>query len=1459
MSNRLFARNLFTPLDNPELTIRRRAHADPTLLNDFEMDAEGNDDLPVLDLQTMEELCQPSLNGRGGPITPITIQATNFGLKNDMIQQSIKVNGVTDDAFRLYLFPHSLTHHATAWFDHLPRNSINTFEKMAKMFLGKYFPPSMVTKLINEITNFRQHPDESLFKAWECYKLSIDRCLNNNMLPVTQIDTFYNGLTLRHRDTINAAAGGTFMKRRRGEFYDLIENMIAHHNDWDTSAQRSGTFMKRRPEECYDLIKNMTAHHNDWDTFVQKSESSSSITSSSDSKIIALKAEMAEINKNLMKVLQINQQIKAVAHNCETCAGPRSYNDCPATIAKLRTYMLREPIIKVPSLATLRMYMLREPTKGASHGQNPPPAYQAPAYQTLVYQPQIPQPKVVTTNEFTNFMKANNAIFKNMQTNMTSLTNKNLELKNMFGPFMKMNTASFSGSGTLPGNIITNPKEELKGIIARSRTAYQGPTIPTTCSSLPSTESPILNSEPVVAPIIEPVAAPDLNFNISFVDALILMPKFGPSIKSLLTNKDKLFELARTLLNEHCLAVLLKKLLENLGDPGKFLIPCDFPEMAEYLALADLGASINLMPLSVWNKLSLLELTPTLMTLELADRSISRPVGVTEYVYVKTGRALIDMFEGELTLRVGKKTITFNLNQTSRYSANYNDMTANRIDVIDMAYEEYSQEVLGFFDVITSGNPTPYYDPIVSTTSLTLTPFRTSDFLLEEVDAFLALEDDPSLPEVDQSYVDNEGDILLLEAFLNDDPSLPPLNQGNYLPQVRKELKICEAKTDKSSIAEPPEVELKDLPPHLEYVFLEGDDKLPVIIEKDLSVEEKTALITVLKSHKRAIAWKLSDIKGIDPEFCTYKILMEDDFEPVVQHQRRVNPKIHDVIKNEFPVIIAKDLSDEEKTALITVLKSHKQAIAWKLSDIKEGIVLGHKISKNGIKVDKAKVDVIAKLPHPTTVKGIYSFLGHVGFYQRFIQDFSKMSWPMTRLLEKDNPFFLFNECVEAFQTLIKKLTEAQILVALDWELPFELMCDSSNFTIAKEQILQGCEGLLLGRPLLVQNLCGSSHPACVDFNADPRVPLILGRSFLKTGCALIDAYKGELTLRVGNKAITFKLDQTSRYSANYDAMSVNRIDLIDVACEEYSQEVIGFSASSNPTPYTEPIVSDCSPTLTPFGDSDFLLKDTDAFLSIDDEPISSKIEGSHYDSEGDILILEEFLMMIHHHHLSIRKNSKLFNLYEPPMVELKDFPPHLEYAFLKGDDKLPVIIAKDLKDEEKTALIKVLKSHKQAPACQLSDIKETLKIKKGPHSRVLTECLPTVTCLLAYAMHRAHSKGIVLGHKISKNRIEVDKAKVDAIAKLPHPTTVKGPFPSSRGNKYILVAVNYLSKWVEVKALPTNDARVVCKFLQSLFARFGTPRAIISDHSMHCSNDQFAKIMLKYGVTHRLATAYHP
>ncbi|GKD53335.1 DNA-directed DNA polymerase [Tanacetum coccineum] len=319
----------------------------------------------------------------------------------------------------------------------------------------------------------------------------------------------------------------------------------------------------------------------------------------------------------------------------------------------------------------------------------------------------------------------------------------------------------------------------------------------------------------------------DLRFDISFADALLLMPRFAPTIKSLLMNKEKLLELAKIPLNENCSAMLLKKLPEKLGDPGKFLIPCNFPGMDVCHALADLGASINLMPLSIWKKLSLPDLTPTRMTLELADRSITYPKGLAEDVFVKLCAPVL--------LR---------------------------------------PEFLGFPNS-SGGNPTPTSEPF------------TSEFILQEIEAYL--KDDSISPEIDHADFNPEEDICLIEKLLNNDPfQLPPMD-----------LKQSEVTEEKSLIEEPSELELKDLPSHLEYAFLEENDKLPVIIAKGLKNDEKDALLKVLKSHKGVIAWKITDIKGIDPRFCTHKILMEDDYQPTVQSKRRVNPKIHEEIKKE--------------------------------------------------------------------------------------------------------------------------------------------------------------------------------------------------------------------------------------------------------------------------------------------------------------------------------------------------------------------------------------------------------------------------------------------------------------------------------------------------------------------------------------------------------------------------------
>nr|GEX81138.1 reverse transcriptase domain-containing protein [Tanacetum cinerariifolium] len=549
-----------------------------------------------------------------------------------------------------------------------------------------------------------------------------------------------------------------------------LRTMEELHRD-TINAAASGTFMKRLPEECYDLIENMTTHHNNWDTSVQKCESSRSTTSSFDLEIVALKAEMAKINKNLLKVLQITQQVKAVTPRCETYGGPHAYNDCPAIVGQTQNVyaagannqgatnrngdniplpgggdlpvpdlQTMEEFIKVNGVTddALRLYLFPHSlTHHATAWFNRLPRNSITTFEQMakMFLGKYFPPSMVTKlrNEITNFHQhLDESLFEAWERynllidrcpnhnmlpvtqidnfyNRSTLRHRDTinaaagikeTIMEMFRGttkeeinFSKMNTASSSGLRTLPSNTVTNLKEDLKGITTRSRDAYKGPMIPTTSSSPKVLEHETKVTKDTVPP----------------------------------TNNGS---------------------TKDVQPPG----------MDECLALADLGASINLMPLSVWNKLSLPKLSPTCMTLKLAKSLISHP----------------------LMKSTPKKFLDF------------------------------------------------------------------PDFLLEETDAFLAINDEPISLEIDDSFYDSEGDILLLEEFFNDDPSSPPL--------PLQELKVVEPKNEKSSIDEPPVVELKDLPPHLEYAFFEGDDKLPVIMAKDLKDEENTALIKVLKSHKQALA-----------------------------------------------------------------------------------------------------------------------------------------------------------------------------------------------------------------------------------------------------------------------------------------------------------------------------------------------------------------------------------------------------------------------------------------------------------------------------------------------------------------------------------------------------------------------------------------------------------------------------
>nr|GEW03761.1 reverse transcriptase domain-containing protein [Tanacetum cinerariifolium] len=720
----------------------------------------------------------------------------------------MKQNGVSDDALRLSCFPYYLTHHAIAWYDRLPRNFIHSFDDMMRKFLSKYFPPSMVNKLRNEITKFEQKPHESLFEAWERYKLSIDRCPNHNMLLVTQIDTFYNGLKLSHRDAINAAAGGTFMQMT--------------------------------PKECYELIENMTAHHNHWDTSAIRDETSRNISSTSTTKSPEVVRQLEMINKNFLETMRQIQTVKSVDTKCETCGGPHSFTESPAVSGYTQE----------TSYATTGNY----------------------------------NSGVIPTNcKVTVICLAIDLII----TSDHPLSINQLCKTDTIKTKTKVTTLSIEVDRepeTITDQVLTGSTNNVPPLVVQSSLAY------TSFSTISSSKMPEVTTDT--------------------------------------------------------------------------------------------------------KKLSMPEFTSTQMILELADRSTTRPAGIAKDVFVKVGKfhfptdfVVVDsIVNPRVPLILGRP---FLMTERALIDVYGEELT--------FPCEEYIQEVLGFFDNSKSGNPTLISDPIIALSSPSLTPFEGGDFILEEIEACLTSKSIPL--GINDTDLDLEGDIRLLKELLNNDPSLSPLPP--------KELNVEEIKTVRSCIDEPPELELKELPSHLEYAFLEETDKLPVIISKDLKDEEKSALL-----------------KG--------------DFNPTVQHQRRVNSKIHEVIKKEFiklldagliyPVFDSPWVSPVHcvpKKSGITVVENEDNELIptrcmmaifhdmiektmevfmddfsvfgdsfssclsyldkmlkrcentnlvlnWKKCHfmVKEGIVLGHKISKYEIEIDKAKVDVIAILPHLTSVKG---------------------------------------------------------------------------------------------------------------------------------------------------------------------------------------------------------------------------------------------------------------------------------------------------------------------------------------------------------------------------------------------------------------------------------------------------------------------------------------------------------
>ncbi|KAK8924217.1 hypothetical protein KSP39_PZI019125 [Platanthera zijinensis] len=942
------------------------------------------------------------------------------------------------------------------------------------------------------------------------------------------------------------------------------------------------------------------------------------------------------------------------------------------------------------------------------------------------------------------------------------------------------------------------------------------------------------------------------------------------------------------------------------------------------------------MPYSLFQKLGLGNPSPTKMSIQLADRSIKYPVGIVEDVLVKidkfifpvdfvildieedadvpiilgrpflaTSRAIIDVSNGRLLLRVGDDEVTIDIDPSMKNSL-IND---------DSCYlAEASFEENGF----------PYSNLLSMT--------------VEESDL---------------------ADLPISNEMPTDDPLEP------FISLTSTTLKTP------TSYEKPPTLELKTLPAHLKYVFLEAESKLPVIISAELNDKKTSELIEVLKQHRHALAWQISDIQGLNPSFCTHKIFLEDNPRKSIQPQRRLNPNMKDVVKAEvmklldagiiypisdstwvspvqvvpkkggitvvpnanneliptrtvtgwrmcidyrklndatrkdhFPLPFIDQIlerlsghsyycfldgysgylqipiapEDQEKTTFTcpfgtfayrrmpfglcnapATFQRCMLAIFGKLVEdvmevfmddfsvfgdsfhacldnlarvlqrcedtnlvlnwekchfmVREGLVLGHKISSQGIEVDKAKIEIIEKLPPPTNVKSIRSFLGHAGFYRRFIQNFSKITKPLTHLLEKEAPFIFDSECLVAFNIIKDKLINSPILVAPDWSFPFEIMCDASDYAV----------GAVLG-----QRVDKYFHPiyyASKTLTSTQTNYTTTEKELLAIVFAF-DKFRSYITL---SKVIVFTDHSALKYLLT-KADAKPRLLRWILLLQEIDLEIRDKKGAENLA--------------------------ADHLSRLENAAIDTLVEADIEDKfpEESLLALEKvnnsstpwFADLANY--LVARVLPKAFSFQEKKKFfsDLKNYFWEDPYLFRVCADQ---VIRRCISNEEG---LKILRHCHEGPTGGHYQSNRTAR--KALEAGFFWPTLFKDAQKMVSVCNRCQRSGnISRRDEMPQNfylECEIfDLWGIDFI----------GPLPPSFKNRYILVAVDYVSRWAEAQALPTADSRVVVKFLKTLFSRFGTPRAIVSDRGTHFCNTQMAKVLAKYGVTHKLATAYHP
>ncbi|KAJ9541560.1 hypothetical protein OSB04_028066 [Centaurea solstitialis] len=1301
-----------------------------------------------------------------------------------------------EDEVKLRVFSFTLTNKAKDWFKKLPPGSITTWDDLKSTFLSRYFPISKVNKIKAEIRNFKQGPD-NLVKAWERYKDLFLIFPNHGIDDNEMMSIFYAGLTNDSRLRLDSSCGGIFPYKLVKEARKLLDDMEAHYLDWSTDEEQE----EKQP-----------THLN----VVSSSEEHASPTEDSTWKPTPL--SQPEPHSGIIEQLfhQFSQEQRKMGVDVEQ--NIQGFVNFVAGLHRSTDQFFRDVNETFPHMETKAQAEVFTTTRGGK----------------VVVGPPMPQ-----TNQIPNLQ----------------VVEPEVELP-------------------------SRPTKEVRDEAVRPKESAT-PHVPTRVPYPARLRKE--KKEAQYRKFIDLIKRVDIN--VPLVDLIAGVPSYARFLKGLVANKARMGAEEIAFLNAECSATLSDTLKK--GDPGGFIIPCYFGKGVSCRALADLGASINLMPLSFYQRLGLENLKSTRMTIQLADRSIKYPVGIVE----------------DVTVRVDKFT----------FPADF--------VILDIKDEVKIPLILG--------------RPFLNTASAVIhVAKRELNRITLSIDGILDCEESintlDSLDDLTEPFESKLNDHLFESGELEESFSIEKRWDETMEREEEEfeELKQEDKARVRTSLEEPPNLDLKDLPEHLEYQFLEGNNYLPVIISALLTANEKERLIEVLKKHKKALAWKILDIPGISPSFCTHKILMEDNFKPCVQKQRRLNSKMQEVVKNEviklldtgiiYPIsaspwvspvqVVPKkggltvvtndnnelvptrtvtgwivcvdyrklndatrkdnfplpfidqmlerlagneyycfldgfsgyfqipiDPEDQEKTTFTCpfgtfayrrmpfglcnapatfqrcmtaifqdmiedcmevfmddfsvfgnsfddFLNSLDRVLArceeshlvlnWEKCHfmVREGIVLGHKISKDGLEVDKAKIDTISKLPPPTNIKGVRSFLGHAGFYTRFIKDFSKITRPLTKLLEKDAPFIFDEKCISAFETLKHHLTNAPIMVPPDWDQAFEIMCDASDYAI----------GAVLG-----QRKNNHFQPICYASRT------------------LNDAQENYTTTEKELLAVPDAKPKLIRWILLLQEFDIEVRDKRDT--ENLAADHLSRLENPDMDSGGSEVIRDKFPD-----------EDLNMIKTIGEDPIPWYADIANYLAAG-VLVKG----MTH------QQKGKFFS-------DLKHyfwFKPHL---FRIGPDRMPRRCVSG------PAAWGILDNCHKGPTGGHFGANLTAKkvLESGFYWPTIFKDAHTLikSCDACQRAGNITKKDEMPQQSISVSEV-FDVWGID----------FKGPFPDSKGNKYILVAVDYVSKWAEAKLHP------------QMMLRYGCPNAIISDRGTHFANYLLEKTLKRYGVHHRFSTAYHP